>query len=50
MEEYLSRGSWSVFVTSPLSGGLLLAAVALLVVVALPSIRKKRDATFQEEV
>ncbi|MES2887476.1 MAG: tripartite tricarboxylate transporter permease, partial [Pseudomonadota bacterium] len=55
MEEYLrraltiSRGDWSVFVTRPLSASLLVVAVILLVVVALPFIRKKRDEAFQEE-
>eukprot|EP01031_Cornospumella_fuschlensis_P006770 gene6770-8423_t len=42
MEEYLrralllSRGDWSVFLTRPLSAGLLAAAVLLLVVVLMP--------------
>ena len=55
MEEYLRRalllshGDSSTFVTSPVSAGLLLTAVALLVVVALPSMRKKREEAFQEE-
>jgi putative tricarboxylic transport membrane protein len=45
----LSRGQFSVFVTRPLSLGLLLAAAALVVVVALPSIKAKREEAFQEE-
>ncbi|HEY4083588.1 MAG TPA: tripartite tricarboxylate transporter permease [Burkholderiaceae bacterium] len=45
----LSRGDWSTFVTRPLSAGLLVAAAVLVVVVMLPTIRKKREATFQEE-
>jgi TctA family transporter len=45
----LSRGDWSAFVTRPLSAGLLAAAVLLIVIVMLPSISKKREATFQEE-
>jgi putative tricarboxylic transport membrane protein len=55
MEEYLrralllSRGDWSIFVTSPLSGGMLLVAVTLLVVVAFPSVRRKREVAFQDE-
>ncbi|NBT91869.1 MAG: tripartite tricarboxylate transporter permease [Betaproteobacteria bacterium] len=55
MEEYLrralllSRGDWSVFVTRPLSGSLLLAAVAMLVVVMLPSIKAKREEAFVED-
>lgn len=53
MEEYLrraltlSRGDWSVFLTRPLSATLLAIAVLLLVVVAVPFIRKRRDEAFQ---
>ena len=55
MEEYLrralllSRGDWSVFVTRPLSAGLLAAAVLLLVVVLMPSIKAKREEAFVED-
>ena len=55
MEEYLrralllSRGDWSVFITRPLSAGLLVAALALLVVVMLPSIKAKREEAFVED-
>jgi putative tricarboxylic transport membrane protein len=45
----LSRGDWTTFATRPLSAGLLLAAVAMIVVVTLPSIKKKREEAFQEE-
>jgi TctA family transporter len=45
----LSRGDWTTFATRPLSAGLLLAAVALIVIVMLPSIKKKRAEAFQEE-
>ena len=45
----LSRGDWSAFVTRPLSAALLAMAVLLIVIVMLPSISKKREATFQEE-
>jgi TctA family transporter len=45
----LSRGDWSAFVTRPLSAGLLGAAALMVVIVMLPSISKKREATFQEE-
>ena len=45
----LSRGDWTVFGTRPLSAGLLAAAVLLLVVVLLPSIRSKREEAFVEE-
>jgi TctA family transporter len=37
----LSRGDWSVFVTRPLSAGLLLAALALLALAALALLRYK---------
>ena len=55
MEEYLrralllSRGDWSVFVTRPLSAGLLAAAVLLLVIVLLPSVKSKREEAFVED-
>lgn len=55
MEEYLrralllSRGDWSVFITRPLSAGLLVAALALLVVVMLPSIKAKREEAFVDD-
>jgi putative tricarboxylic transport membrane protein len=55
MEEYLrralllSRGDWSVFLTRPLSAGLLAAAVLLLVVVLMPSVKSKREEAFVEE-
>ncbi len=45
----LSRGDWSVFVTRPLSAGLLAAALLLLVVVLLPSVKAKREEAFVEE-
>src|SRR6476469_6505005 len=45
----LSRGDWSVLVTRPLSAGLLGAALLLLVIVALPSIKAKREEAFVEE-
>uniref|UniRef100_UPI0025CEF027 tripartite tricarboxylate transporter permease n=1 Tax=uncultured Methylibium sp. TaxID=381093 RepID=UPI0025CEF027 len=44
----LSRGDWSTFITRPLSAGLLLAAVALIVIVMLPSIKNKREEAFHE--
>ena len=55
MEEYLrralliSRGDWSVFVTRPISASLLAVAVALLLIVLLPSIKKKREEAFVED-
>jgi TctA family transporter len=45
----LSRGDWSAFVTRPLSAGLLAAAVLLIVIVMLPSIRSKRDVAFVDD-
>jgi len=44
----LSRGNPEVFVTRPLSLALLLIALALLIVVVLPAVRKKREEAFQE--
>ena len=44
----LSRGDATVFFTRPLSLGLLVAAALLIVIVALPNIKKKREAAFQE--
>ena len=45
----LSRGEWSTFVTRPLSLGLLLGAVAMIIIVLLPAVRSKREEAFQEE-
>ena len=45
----LSRGDWGTFVMRPLSAGLLVAATLMVVVVLLPAIGRKREATFQEE-
>jgi TctA family transporter len=45
----LSRGDWSVFVTRPLSASLLAAALLLLIIVALPSIKSKRQEAFVED-
>ncbi|NUZ04518.1 tripartite tricarboxylate transporter permease [Piscinibacter koreensis] len=44
----LSRGDWTTFVTRGLSAGLLLAALAMVVIVMLPSIKKKREVAFQD--
>ncbi len=44
----LSRGDPTVFFTRPLSLGLLVAAAALIVIVALPNIKKTREVAFQE--
>ena len=45
----LSRGDWSVFVTRPLSAGLLAVAAIMLTIVLLPSIKAKREEAFVEE-
>ena len=45
----LSRGDWSVFVTRPLSAGLLAAAVLLLIIVVLPAVKNKREEAFVED-
>ena len=45
----INRGDATVLFTRPISCALLLAAIALLVMVLLPSIRDKRDVAFQEE-
>jgi len=54
MEEYLrralllSRGDPTVFVTQPISLAMLATAAALLVLVVAPTVRKTREAAFQE--
>jgi len=45
----LSRGDWSVFVTRPLSAGLLAAAALLLIIVLLPAVKSKREEAFVED-
>jgi putative tricarboxylic transport membrane protein len=45
----LARGDWSVFVTRPISAALLAVAVLLVLVVAAPSVKKKREEAFVEE-
>ena len=45
----LSRGDWTAFVTRPLSAGLLIAALLMIVVVMLPAIKSKREEAFQED-
>jgi len=45
----LARGDWSMFFTRPISAGLLLAAVVLLVLVLSPSIKSKREEAFVED-
>lgn len=45
----LSRGDWTTFLSRPLSSGLLIAAALMVIVVSLPSMKKKREETFQED-
>ena len=55
MEEYfrramlLSRGDPRVFIERPISLGLLITTALLLILMALPSIKKARQEAFQEE-
>jgi TctA family transporter len=44
----ISRGDFMVFLQEPISLGFLIAAVGLLLVVAMPAIRKTRDEAMQE--
>jgi putative tricarboxylic transport membrane protein len=44
----ISSGDPAIFVERPISLGLLIAALALCVLVALPTIRSKREEAFQE--
>jgi len=44
----LSRGDPIVFLTKPISGTFLVLSVLLIVILALPSLRKKREEAFQE--
>lgn len=44
----LSRGDPTTFVTRPISAGLLILSLAILVLVFLPQIRKRRDEVFTE--
>jgi putative tricarboxylic transport membrane protein len=45
----LSRGDPMTFLTKPISAGFIVASVILLVIVALPALRKKREEVFVEE-
>ncbi len=45
----LSRGDWSVLVTQPISATLLALALGLLLILVLPSIRKRRQEAFTED-
>ena len=45
----LSRGNYSTFIDRPLSASLLGVALLLVLIIALPSIKKKREEAFVEE-
>ncbi|MGQ7793389.1 tripartite tricarboxylate transporter permease [Faunimonas sp. B44] len=45
----ISRGDPMIFLNRPISAGLLIAAVLILVVTILPAVRKKREEVFVEE-
>jgi len=45
----LSRGDWSVFITRPISAGLLAAAILMIIIVMLPAVKNKREEAFVEE-
>jgi len=45
----LSRGDWGVFVTRPLSAGLLAVGLLMLVIVLLPAVKNKREEAFVED-
>jgi putative tricarboxylic transport membrane protein len=44
----ISSGDPMIFINRPISLGLLIAAAVLLVIVALPAIRSRREEAFQE--
>jgi putative tricarboxylic transport membrane protein len=44
----IARGDATVFMTRPISAGLLLVALLMLVLAMLPMIRKRRDEVFVE--
>ena len=44
----LSRGDWTTFATRPLSAGLLIAALLMVIVVTLPSIKSRREEAFKD--
>jgi len=44
----LSRGNPMTFIEKPISAGFIIVSVILLVIIALPALRKKREEAFQE--
>ena len=45
----LSQGDLTTFLTRPISAGFLIAAALVLVLLALPVLRRKREAVFAED-
>jgi TctA family transporter len=45
----ISRGDPSVFVTRPISAGLMLVAVAILLLLLMPSVARRREEVFRED-
>jgi TctA family transporter len=45
----ISRGDPTVFITRPISAGLVITAVLVLIVVLMPGVAKKRDEVFIDE-
>jgi TctA family transporter len=54
MEEHMRRamminfGDLSIFMTRPISAAFLIASVLLLILIALPNLRARRDVVMQE--
>ena len=45
----MARGDWSIFLSRPIAATMLALATALVIAIALPAIRKKREEVFVEE-
>lgn len=45
----MARGDWSIFLSRPIAATMLALAIALVIAIALPAIRKKREEVFVEE-
>jgi MYXO-CTERM domain-containing protein len=45
----LARGDPTVFLTRPISAGFIIASVVVLVLLALPALRRRRQEAFQGE-
>ena len=45
----MARGDWSIFVTRPIAAAMIALAVALLAMIALPAIGKRRKSVFVEQ-